>query len=915
MILRRSTLSPAARCVRRSGLVPLALLAISFSFALDPVAANAKDNRQTAIVLFDGPSGPAYVQITGLTVNGKTELRVCDGAPKFDKRAYDNFLKTQLGEASSLERDADGVLKLTVNSKPICVVPGNLKFEKNADLTAGDAADQAVLQGLVVSASIQGGGIPAVKPGMQVVFVPAPDAEFADYLLAQRAHTVEAWQGFLAHNLSSSRVSEGKIALAGVYEESAESAFAAYEKSLASHSPDLARLKQAQQETVQADKTVPGYAPAHKLREQISKELDALLEPDRARLQAFRKALAEHTTGYPQLVAAKQHSEQVLDVNPQYAPAVSLHTEITGEEHKLDATLQSAESMIASKRYDDAFKALGPYSVFSPELPRMNSIVSAVYTFHFGHGQRLADSQKWEQADAEFRRAKEVVPESKEADAALKNAERQIETDRNRQAAESAIAQSNVYAARGQFVEAYETLANLPSAQQAYAAERLRALEKEYVPAAFRRAQKLQEVHLPIRGRADEDAVRQAYELLDRASGLSGDPAMKLKLDLLSDKISAYYVEQAKRYLEKPSASGVGIGWLYLGEAEHYKPHMEAVKAAMARYAPAYQLRSRLSVGVVLRDQTSRRDSVGFADQLRDAIANGLESSGLSIKVLRQFNETDAVQPNFQLVAEILEHRVVNNTTLETLQSKYRAGTHDVKNPAWIQASHDFDAAQQQLATAQRALADAQAQHKKKEIVTAAGEAVTAAQQQVADARRKMDSTEQTSAENVIEPYNYTKKNVDLSAVVNLTFRIADQSGNSIEPSVPIRKNDHKTVAVLENVKPEDTEGIKKQGSEPDEIQVLTDVEIQARDALIKAVQEKLLLLPEKILAGARAKAQQGDLDGAAEEYIVYLNAMSNASSPEQTEASKFLHDHFNVTATGSAPASAESRLVQYRPQ
>jgi len=890
----------------------LALLTVFFLFACCSSSANAKDNRQTAIVLFDGPGGPAYVQITGLTVNGKTELRICDGAPNFDKRAYDNFLRAQLGEATSLERGADGVLKLTVNSKAMCVVPSNLKFDKNGELTAAEAADQAVFQGLVAASSIDGGGVPAVKPGTQVVFAPAPDTELGDYLLAQRAHTVDGWQGFLSRYPSSSRLADAKNALAEMHEEIAESAFAAYATASASNSPELARLKQAQQQAVQADKTVPGYAPARKMREQISKEIDALLDPDRAKLQAFRKALTDHTTGYSQLIAAEQHSEQVLEVNPQYAAAVSLHTDIAGEERKLDGSLQSAEGLVASKRYEDALKALGPYSVFSSEAPRVHSVISAVYSFHFGRGQKLADNQQWEQAMAEFHRAKEIVPESKEADSALKNAELQLETTNNKQAAEVAIAESKAYAAKGQIVEAYETLADLPSARQAYAAGQLRALEKEFVPAAFRRAQKLQDVHLPMRGRADEDAIRQAYELLDRASSLSGDPAMKLKLDLLSDKISAYYLDQAKRYLAKPSASGIGIGWLYLGEAEHYKPHMEAVREAMAQYASAYQLRSRLSLGVVLRDQTSRRTNAGFADQLRDAIANGLESSGLSIKVLRQFNETDVVQPNFQLVTEILEHRVVNNTTVETLQSKYRAGTHDVKNPAWLQASKDYEAAQQRLAAAQQALADAQSRHQKKEIVAAASDAVNGAQQQAADARRKLDSTDQTSAQNVIEPYNYTKKNVDLNAVVDLAFRIADQSGSVIEPPVPVRRSDHKTVAVLENVKPEDTEGIKKQGSDPDEIQFLTDVEIQARDALIKAVQEKLLLLPDKILANARAKAQQGDLDGAAEEYIVYLNAMSNSSSPQQTEASKFLRDHFNVSAR--TPAS-ESRLSQYRPQ
>jgi hypothetical protein len=912
MTLRHSSLSPAARRAFRTDLaLCVRTVAALLCFVLLSLTANAKDNHQTAIILFDGPNGPAYVQMTGLTVNGKTELRVCDGAPKFDKRAYDNFLKTQLAEASSLERSADGVLTLMVNSKAICVVPNNVRFEKNAELSAAEAADQAVFQGLIVSSSIQTAAIPAVKPGIRVMFAPAPDTEFAEYLLAQRTRSAEAWQGFLTRYPASARVSDAKNALAELYEQAAESSFREYQNSSAAHAPDLARLKAAQQLALVAENIVPGFRAAQNLRDTITKEIDALLEADRARLQAFRKALAEHTAGYLQLTAAQQHSEQVLDVNPQHVAAINLHSEIVGEERKLDSAVQAAEALVASRRYDDALKALGAYSVFGAEVPRIRSVVSAVYLSHFGHGQELANNRQWDQAAAEFRQAKAVVPDSKEADAALKNAEQQLDATRNRLAAESAIEESNAYAAKNQVVEAYETLANLPPAQQSYAADELRVREKSYIPAAFRRAQKLQEVHLPIRGRADEDAIRQAYDLLDRASSLSGDPAMRLKLDLLSDKISAYYVEQAKRYLQKPSASGVGLGWLYLGEAEHYKPHMEAVKEAMAQYAPAYQLHSRLSVGVVLRDQTSRRDSLGFADQLRDAIANGLESSGISIKVLRQVNETDRVQPNFQLIAEILDHRVVNNTTIETLQSKYRAATHEVKSPAWLQASQDYDAAQQQLTAAQRALADAQAQHKKKEIVAAASDAVAAAQQAVADAQRKLDGTEQTRTENVIEPYNYTKKNVDLTGVVDLAFRITDQSGNAVDTGVPIRKNDHKSFALLENVKPEDTEGVKKQGTEADEVQFLSDLEIQARDALIKAVQEKVLLLTDKILADARSRAQQGDLDGAAEEYIVYLNAVSSASSQAHEEASQFLHDHFNVTAAGIAPASTESRLVQ----
>jgi hypothetical protein len=917
MIWRSTNTPSAAGCVSKFSCNPSFLIhvwAVVVCLAVLSASVQAKDAR-TAIVLFDGTTGPAYVQINGLTLNGKSDVRICDGASKFDKRTYDTFPKMQLAGASALERDGDGVLKLTANSRQVCIVPNSIRFDHNAEFTPAEAAEQATLQGVVISSSIPGTGIPAFKPGVQLIFLPAPDSEMADYFLAQRAHSIEQWQTFIAHYGSSPRVADAKAFMAAIYEQAAEAAFAAYQKSASAQPANLGYLKQAQQQAELEESMVAGYPASQTLRQQINKEIDALLQLDRGKLQIYRKALTDRTTGCAQLIAAKQHSEQVLDINPQYAPTVNLHAEITAEERKLALTVQSAEALVISKRYDDALAALGANRGFAAEVPRIDAVVTAAYSYHFGRAQEFTKTQAWDQAAAEFRKASEIRSDSKEVAAALKSAELQSNNALNQAAAQRAVTESNDYAARNQFIEAYETLANLPDAQQALVEDQLIVLQKSYVPAAFRKAQKLQEIHIPIRGRADEDAIRQAYELLDRASSLSGDPAMKLKRDLLSDKISAYYVERAKRYLQKPMASGVGMGWLYLGEAEHYKPNLEPVREAMAQYGPAYQLRSRLSLGLVLRDQTSRRDSVGFVDQMRDAIASGLESSGVPVKVVRQTGEAqNGVQPNFVLIGEILEHRVVKNATLETLQSKYRAGTHDVKSEAWLQANQEYETAQQQLTLAQRELANAQAQHRKKEIVLADSDAVALAQKQVADTRQKLDTTQETRSENVIEPYNYTKRTVDLTAVVDMDFRITDQSGNPIEAAIPVRKDDHKTVIVLENVKPEDTEGIKKQSTDPDETQFLTDLEIQERDALVKSVREKVLLLPGKILAEARNRAQHGDLDGAAEEYILYLNAITDPSQPRD-EAAAFLRDHFNVNVAASSSTSTDSRLAQYRAQ
>jgi hypothetical protein len=427
-------------------------------------------------------------------------------------------------------------------------------------------------------------------------------------------------------------------------------------------------------------------------------------------------------------------------------------------------------------------------------------------------------------------------------------------------------------------------------------------LSHDYIGAAVRRAQRIQESHVPIKNPTDENAALEAYVLWDRASSLGDDPAITVKRDFLSAKISAYYLDQANRYLQKASGSGAGVGWLYLKQAVRYGiTNLDNLKDEMARYEPLYQRRSQLSVGIVFRDQTSRRDSHGFADQLADAIAGGLDSSGLPLAVVRNSSEVEeAQQPNFTLVGQVLEHRMVKNANLEAPESKYRAGAHETKNPAWLQIESDYESAQQQLSSAQHVLADAQAQHKKKQVLDA-NDAVQQAQNSVADLRHKFETTEQSRVETVVESYHYTKKTIDLRASAEIEFQFRDRAGNFVGQPADVRKDKHSTTVVLQDVKAEDTEGITNQGVEPDGAQFLTDLEIDSRNALVKAVRERAAELPAAVLQVARRLTQQGDTDGAAELYVLYLNATPQVASPERDEAVKFLRNQFNLTVSADA--------------
>src|SRR5258707_4727914 len=264
-MISRETIAPDSSLRR----MLLCLAACLVLLAVAVVPAFAKEASVNAIMLFDGPNGPAYVHVTGVLINGKTELRVCDAATKFDKRAYDAMPRAQIVGAASLERNADGVLLLTTgNAPPVCVVPSNLKFDKTVNFSPAEAAEQGVLQATVLAAAGQdGGALPAFKPGVKLVFVIAPDTELAEYLRAQRANTIAGWRDYLVRYNGDIHANDARNALASIFMQGAEQAFSEYHRQGGLR--DFPHLKQAQQQAEQAVATVPGYPTAQTLLEQI----------------------------------------------------------------------------------------------------------------------------------------------------------------------------------------------------------------------------------------------------------------------------------------------------------------------------------------------------------------------------------------------------------------------------------------------------------------------------------------------------------------------------------------------------------------------------------------------------------------------------------------------------------------------
>jgi hypothetical protein len=891
---------------RRSRGALRARLALGLIFSV--VAANsawAKDVPITGVLVYGSGGSLAYVQVTGLLVNGKTELRACSGAG-IDKSVYKDLAKINLASVKTLERLPDGTMMAEIGeAPPVCVVPGNFKYEKEGALSPADLADRGVYTGQVVGSSAPAQtALPPFAAGSKIFFGSASDKEFAEYSLATRANSIAAWQGYLKQFPAGAHLTDANASLVALQVKDGAQKLASFKASSASATPAYSDLQVARERADQALEVQAGNADAAKLRDGVRAELKLLSDDATAKLTAFHDATVAHAPGYPLLVSATDLSGHISAVDPKYAPGVTLAASVAAENKALDTTVQAANAQVAAKQYDAAYTAIAKYLSFAGEEPRLKQIVAADYKFHLDNGNAEVTANNWADAVVDFKRAAEITP-SAESKTALANAQAGLLAQQNRDAADKALALSKQHIGENDPIAAYEVLADLNDAQRLLVKDDLTGMQDAYVQAATAKANELELAHMPIQGRADEDALRQAYDYLLRASKLSSDPQIGLKLELMAETISNYYVGVAGKYLNKPLSSGVGLGWSYLNEAAQYRPNLDVIRDAMTTNTAAYQMRSRLSIGVVFRDQTSRRDSAGFADQLQQAFATGLETSGLPVKVVLP-GSSGTLEPNFQFVGEILQHRTTRNSNIETLQSEYRSGSREIPNDAWNKADQAYEAANLDLQKAQTALTAAQSKNNKKQEEDAQKQ-IDAAQTAVASTRAKMNAIPKTLSDDVVSPYNYSKTTLELTNIVELSFRIMDSSGNIVGDPIHVIKGDQpKKFVILDNIKPEDTKGVKAIDAPPDEVQMMTDVEIEARDTMVKAARDKVQGLPQRILAQARDKATSNDLEGAGELYVLYLNCTPATSTPERTEAAKFLYDNFNIRNTVNLRASAQ---------
>jgi hypothetical protein len=875
----------------------VALTALGLSW--NAPAALAKQASLTAIELYDGPSGAAYLQLGDVLINGKFEMRDCTPfqAGAIDKSAYGKMDKLALAPGGVVERGADGVLHYVTNQgTSLCVVPDNVKFDHNASYTASELADRAVLTGTpVLVPSVEAGPVPPLKKGVKLVFVAAPDPELAEYLRAQRAGDVAGWSNYLSKYPLSPHAADAKLALASLYLAAGKASLDKYEKSVAAGSPSYSDLRDSKVQADNAKAVNPGLDRTEKLLGGIRDQLTAIADNGRGELNAYQAAFKSQAPGYVHLQNARKLSEAVSGVDASFAAGQALAGDVMQASDAFSSVLRSAESSVVAKHMDQALEAIAPLRPFQDEEPRIAVVVNAAYSYYLQLGKQFGEAADWPNAIKQYEKAV-GAKDTSEARDALADAQKQLVIVEDKAAAVKALATSRDYEQQKDVIDAFEVLYNLPPSQQALVSADIDRLKDAYVQSAVRAAKDLQKAHDPIRGLGDEIGMEKAYDYLQRAYELSKVDSYQDTMGILGDDLSAYFVDQAKRYLDKPAGSGTEMGWTYLDEALSFEPSNQTAHDAKVAAAPAHAMHSKISIRVQFRDQTSQRNSTGFIPQLEDAIITGLEAP--TITAVRFGEATGGVEPDFQLAGDVLERQIVETANLEAMESKYRAGTHEDPNEAWNKANRAYDAAVRQLGTDQSALQGVEAKGKKKDIDEVNAK-IAADQKAVADAQALADSLPKTITVDVIRPYQYVHRTIDVKNTIKLQFRIGETLSGQMGDAVVVEKEDPRQYVLLEEVKADDTEGVKLGGTAPNTSELQTALENAARDELVQKVRLKVAELPREVYDAGRAREQEENVDGAGEYYLRYLSCTAENGSAERRHAKEFLAEKFNMRPAG----------------
>lgn len=372
-------------------------------------------------------------------------------------------------------------------------------------------------------------------------------------------------------------------------------------------------------------------------------------------------------------------------------------------------------------------------------------------------------------------------------------------------------------------------------------------------------------IHLKALTVSNKSEFREAREKLILARDLCPGDSVQALLEAANSSLSEYCVAEARKALQRGQA---GTAYVYLLTAQGYTPNDGSVQGLLNQAREQFELRTRVNVGVVLKNQTR-----SGADALLNDIAAEVESAatqaGLAKPVV--LNRSDAsralsaIQAGRQLPSptaiffgDLLMAEVRKQDSPRSVQSAY-----SYDNPRWQEADRSVNEAKRSYNQCKKTSGEERCIGWKQEV-------------------QRREAMRNSYSRVLQQPYSFRENTITVRGGLKLAFRFAESISRSVPAADTLEDSVGEQCVQRQNVHPADVNMARDSiCNVPDDGtymgRMLSKVKREAQSTALRSLRE----LPMKYYGRAVIGASKQQ---AVEDYLcfVFLTAEKDSSQARQ---------------------------------
>ena len=621
----------------------------------------------------------------------------------------------------------------------------------------------------------------------------------------------------------------------------------------------------------------------------------------RQALDRFESALQNRTPGYGNLAEAGQWFDRLQALNLPSAARDEVAARLTQLESGVQGRLRQAQLLAENADFTGAQQSLGPLLHFRPEFPELGQLADRIQqmaaAYYWNQARQLLAEKKFDEAVAALHlaasyRALEEIPTLRdqievERKAFLQN----LEIEEGTRKAQQAVAQKN-------YAVAFDLLAPLAARfpDETRLQESFASLRRMYREALLAEVVPVEQVHAPIQGRADEEALLKLHRRLERLAQFESTTEITVWRDRFSSHLADYYRKRATE-LAPPEGHPINpLAFAYLQQAYHFILN----KSELTQYTPwRERVEEQMEVRLALdfRDQTPEGGREYLVAEMTTRVGAAIQGFGFPhVEIVEARRGVPAAKPVIEFVVQLLRARVREDTQSENVASTYSAGTRQVPNPAWREAKTVYDqAVENHEQVRQRVEQNRRRSNYNKKQQQADDQELDRAVASLNRAKQAMDAVPGFVEEEDLRPYEFTRRPMARHAEIRLAYRWVNALTGVLEGQDFLEDKESAQEVEITGVHVADRKGQRNQpASLPDGEALMGRALRRIQQKLAERGLGYLKSFIDRDFERAREKAERGESASAAEDYLRFLyNAP--ADDPRRPQALDYLEKEFRV--------------------